>query len=108
MYMIAVATWLNHQITPKMASMGLFVYQDMQFPNPVRHGDELSLTHEVIEKRESQTKTDRGIILFRGTLSNQRCEPVLIFEATVMTRRCVDSALTHLPKTGPGKMLNLD
>ncbi len=87
LYIIGVTTWLNHQFEPKMVSMGLIGYQNMRFPNPVRHGDKLSLVHEVIEKRQSQSKSDRGIIVFRGTLSNQHSESVLVFEAIVLMRR---------------------
>ncbi len=83
-YTMAIADWLGHQFEYKMMSLGLLGYDRMEFPTPVRPGDKLILSSTAIEKRESQTKPDRGVIRFNAVVSNQKDEPVLKFEAKVM------------------------
>lgn len=83
-YTLAIADWLGHKFEYKMVSLGLLGYDRMEFPTPVRPGDKLILSSTTIEKRESQTKPDRGIIRFDTVVSNQNDEPVLKFEAKVM------------------------
>ena len=41
------------------------------FPNPVFIGDTISASTNVIEKRESKTKTDKGIVTFEHTATSQ-------------------------------------
>ena len=41
------------------------------FPNPVFIGDTISASTHVIEKRESKTKTDKGIVTFEHTATSQ-------------------------------------
>lgn len=83
-YTMAIANWLGHQFGYTMMSMGLLSYEHMEFPNPVRPGDILTLSSTIIEKRESRTKPDRGVIRFNTVVSNQKDEPVLTFEVKVM------------------------
>ena len=83
-YTMAIADWLGHQFEYTMMSLGLLGYDRMEFPAPVRPGDKLALSSTVIEKRESQSKPDRGIIRFNVVISNQKDEAVLKFEAKVM------------------------
>ena len=54
----------------------------LKWRNPVRAGDELRCTVEVLERRVSQTNSELGIVRWRWTLANQRSEPVLDLEAT--------------------------
>ncbi len=37
-------------------------FENVLQPNPVFHGDTISVETEVIEKRESKSKTDRGVV----------------------------------------------
>lgn len=46
-------------------------YQDVRHPNPVFHGDTLTVETEVIDARESQSRTDCGIVTLRHTGRNQ-------------------------------------
>jgi len=84
LYTMAISGWLGNQIEPPMASMGLLGYNNVKFPNPVRHGDQLTLTSEVIEKKASKTKLDRGVAVFRGVMTNQNGDTVMTLDATVM------------------------
>ena len=57
---------------------------EMELPNPARPGDRLSLTMTCIDKRASQSKSDRGLLTFEGVLANQRGEPVLRLRSLMM------------------------
>jgi acyl dehydratase len=52
-------------------------YDELRLPNPVRPGDELDLETNTLEKRESKSKPDRGILRNQIRLRNQRREIVL-------------------------------
>jgi acyl dehydratase len=47
-----------------------------EFPNPVFIGDTISVTTKIVDKRESKSKQDRGIVWFQHTGKNQRNEIV--------------------------------
>ena len=54
----------------------------LKWENPVRAGDALRLTVEVIDQRIAKSKPTLGIVRWRWHLANQRTEPVLDLEAT--------------------------
>lgn len=49
---------------------------DVKFPKPVFHGDTLRATTEIVAKRESRSRPDAGIVVFRHRAFNQRDELV--------------------------------
>lgn len=51
-------------------------YQDLVMPKPVFIGDTLRAETEVVEKRESKSRPDAGIVTFSHQLLNQRNEIV--------------------------------
>src|SRR4029079_9618613 len=59
-------------------------------PNAVRPDDTLDLELKVLEKRESKSKLDRGILRLRIMLRNQRRETVLECIVTVLIARRPD------------------
>ena len=67
-------------------SIGLGV-DELRWPRPVRPGDLLQLTTEILEVRPSRTKPDHGIIRIRNTTTNQDDAVVQSFMANVMVRR---------------------
>ncbi|MEJ7686948.1 MAG: MaoC family dehydratase [Variovorax sp.] len=54
----------------------------LKWPNPVRPGDALRLSAEVIEARLSDKRPTLGIVRWRWRMFNQRDLPVLELEAT--------------------------
>jgi acyl dehydratase len=66
-----------------VANLGM---TDVRFPKPVFHGDTLRSESKVIEKRESKSRSDAGIIVFEHRSFNQRGEEVAC---------CRRSALMH-------------
>jgi acyl dehydratase len=54
----------------------------VKWENPVRAGDVLRVTVEVLERRVAQSKPTLGIVRWRWRMTNQRDLPVLDLEAT--------------------------
>lgn len=59
-------------------------YDHVQYPHPMFHGDTLYVESEVLSKRESQSKPDRGIVRFRHIGRNQDGTVVIEFERTML------------------------
>ena len=59
-------------------------YQNVKHPAPMFHGDTLYVETEVVSKRESRSKPDRGIVRFRHTGRNQHGTVVIEFERTAL------------------------
>lgn len=59
------------------SSMGAAGVDELRWPQPVRPGEELSLTWTVLDTRASASKPDRGIVKVRQELHNQRDELVM-------------------------------
>ena len=63
-------------------------YRQVKHPAPMFHGDTLYVETEVVSKRESRSKPDRGIVVFRHTGRNQHGTIVIEFErAALMLKR---------------------
>ena len=62
---------------PKIAIVGLLEYEHVRIHNPVRPGDLLTITTEPVEKRESKSNPDKGIVRYSTEIKNQRNEVVL-------------------------------
>ena len=59
-------------------------YENVTHPHPLFHGDTLYVRSEVIDKRESRSKPDRGIIKLRHVGRNQDGVVVIEFVRTVL------------------------
>lgn len=57
-------------------TVGNLGWDEARFPRPVFVGDTLHVTSTVLEKRESKSRPDNGIVLFLHTAYNQRDEVV--------------------------------
>lgn len=62
-------------------------YESVRHPHPLFHGDTLYVTSEVVGKRPSTSKQDRGIVRFRHIGYNQEGVTVIEFERTVLMLR---------------------
>jgi itaconyl-CoA hydratase len=62
-------------------------YWNLRFPNFVYPGDTLLSTSEVLDKRESGSKPDRGIVHVRTTGTNQRGEEVCLYERRILVKK---------------------
>lgn len=59
-------------------------YEKIQHLAPTFHGDTIYAETEVLDKRESESKPDRGIIYVETRAHNQRGEVVLVFRRRVL------------------------
>jgi itaconyl-CoA hydratase len=62
-------------------------YWNMKFSKWVYPGDTLFASSEVLDKRESGSKADRGIVHVRTTGTNQRGEEVLVYERRILVKK---------------------
>jgi acyl dehydratase len=62
-------------------------YERINYPHPMFHGDTLYVETEVLSKRESRSKSDRGIVRFWHIGRNQDGTIVIDFERTVLILR---------------------
>lgn len=76
--------WDTGSIAGGLGSPGL---DELRWLKPVRPGDTIRTRIEIIEKRPSTSKPDRGLLRVRHEVVNQRDEPVMTFIATVFVRR---------------------
>lgn len=85
---ICIGIRLSHSMIDKdLAVIAGLGWNDVRFPAPVCVGDVLRMQSEVIEKKISQSKPDRGIVISLNSLINQ-CD-VVVAEykiATLMLR----------------------
>ena len=52
-----------------VANLGM---DEVKFPKPVFHGDTLNIQTEILDKRESKSRPDNGIVLFQHRAYNQK------------------------------------
>ena len=86
-YTMAVKQALIHQIGGNEAIIGSMGYDELRYLGPVRADDRLTLAMECIEKRESRSKPDRGIVKYLVTLTNQDDVNVLRYIDIVMVAK---------------------
>ncbi len=86
-YIMAVASYLGSHIEPKIAALGALGMTDLEFPNPMRPGDRITLVSTVTQKRSSKTRPDRGIIHYNVQLTNQNDETVYTYRIKIMVAK---------------------
>ncbi len=69
------------------ASMGSPGMDELRWLKPVRPGDTVRMNMEVMEKRESASRPDRGYMRCYYEVLNQKDEQVMSFYATQIVRR---------------------
>lgn len=62
-------------------------YENIRHPQPVFHGDTLTVETEVLSKRESRSNPDQGIVRLRHIGRNQHGTVVIDFERIVLMRK---------------------
>jgi acyl dehydratase len=68
------------------ASLGALGVDELRWLRPVRPGDTLRGTNEVIEKKASRSRPEMGIVRNKVTIYNQHDEPVLTMIPIAMWR----------------------
>ena len=78
---------LTPKLQPRLRVLAGMGWDELRLPNAVHPGDELDLETTVLEKRESKSKSDRGIVRNQIQLRNQRGEFVLRGISTILVAR---------------------
>jgi len=81
---------LTTKLQPRFHVLAGMGWDELRLPNPVRPGDELDLELTVLEKRESKSKSDRGIVRTRVLLRNQRRDTALECSSNIFVARRPD------------------
>jgi acyl dehydratase len=87
MFTVALVVGLS---VPEL-TLGTIVAQvaltDVQFPAPVFHGDTIRVRTEVVDRRESRSRPDAGLVVFEHSAFNQRGELVCRARRTGLMHR---------------------
>jgi hypothetical protein len=78
---------LTTKFQPRLNVLAGMGWDELKLPNAVRPNDELDLKATVLEKRESRSKPDRGIIRNQIHLRNQKREMVLQCISNILVAR---------------------
>jgi len=98
-FTLALVTGLSVADVTEHAAANLS-WTDVQLPNPVFFGDTIWAETEILDKRESRSNRDVGIVSMRTRGINQRREVVVEFRRTVMVyRRDAPAAADDFPGT---------
>ena len=71
----------------RACSMGSPGFDELRWVRPVRPGDTLHTEIEVVEKKPSSSKADRGMLRNKYWIKNQRGEDVITFTSMHLLRR---------------------
>ncbi|MBR0844345.1 MaoC family dehydratase N-terminal domain-containing protein [Bradyrhizobium liaoningense] len=87
----AIFISLTSKLQPQLRVLAGMGWDELRLPNAVRPGDELDLESIVLEKRESRSNPDRGILRDQIRLRNQRGETVLQCFSNILVARRPDA-----------------
>ena len=99
-FTLALITGMTVPDTSENAAANL-QWTDIKLPSPVFVGDTLWAESEILEKRESRSNPDVGIVTMRCRGINQRGQVVIEFRRTFMLyKRTAPQAVRSFPGTG--------
>ena len=92
---IIASGWYTAAVTMRLAVQGglpvargtIGVSADIQWPHPVRPGDVLRLESEILQRRELQSRPDRGMITVRSATRNGSGATVQLMTAKLLVMR---------------------
>lgn len=87
----AIFISLTSKLEPPLRVLAGLGWDEVRLPKAVRPGDHLDLESIVLEKRESRSSPDRGILRNQIRLRNQRRETVLQCIGNVLVARRPDA-----------------
>ncbi len=90
LFTLGVAVGLSVGDTTLGTTVGNLGFEKVEFPKPVFHGDTLYAETEVVDKRESRSRPQWGIVTFVHRARNQRGEIVMVARRSAMMRKKAD------------------
>jgi acyl dehydratase len=76
LFILGLVTGITVPDTTQGTTLGNLGFKETTFPKPVFHGDTIHVRTEILDKRESKSRDDSGIVFFRHYGINQRDEIV--------------------------------
>ncbi|MEU2441846.1 MaoC family dehydratase [Streptomyces rubradiris] len=76
LFILGLVSGITVPETTQGTTLGNLGFQEIKFPKPVFHGDTIRVRTEIVDKRESKSRNDSGIVTFRHLGINQRDEIV--------------------------------
>jgi acyl dehydratase len=76
LFILGLVTGITVPDTTQGTTLGNLGFKETSFPKPVFHGDTIRVRTEILDKRESKSRDDSGIVFFRHLGINQREEIV--------------------------------
>lgn len=86
-FTLGVATGIPVQETTLGTTLGNLGFRDIEFPRPVFIGDTLRVETEALDKRESKSRPEAGIVGIEHRAYNQRDEVVCVVRRTALMLR---------------------
>jgi len=87
----AIFVLLTNKLQPLFRAMAGLGFDELRLPKAVRPGDDLYLDATILEKRESKSKSDRGVVREQLRLNNQKGETVLQCISSILVARRPDA-----------------
>ena len=84
---LGIAVGLSVSETTLGTTVGNLGFDKVEFPKPVFHGDTLYAETAVVDKRESRSRPQWGIVTFEHRAKNQRGEVVMVARRNAMMRK---------------------
>lgn len=87
LHLFAICTRLFFDHEAHIAVLAMLGKDAVRFPHPARVGEQLVYETECIEARPSSSKSDRGVVRLRDTVSDSAGNVVLSQEVSLMVAR---------------------
>jgi acyl dehydratase len=89
LHLFAICTRLFFDMTDPIATLAMLGKDELKLPTAARPDEELSYWTTCVEKRPSQSKPDRGVIVLHDELTSPHGEVVLTQKVTLLVARTV-------------------
>jgi acyl dehydratase len=87
LFTLGVAVGLSVGETTLGTTVGNLGFEKVEFPKPVFHGDTIYSETEIVDKRESKSRPQWGIVTFEHRAKNQHGELVMRARRQAMLRK---------------------
>jgi len=87
LHTLAISGALIRRCPDQLATVAALGMDELRLPNPVRPGDRLSLVVECLERRESRSRPNVGIVTASSTMTNQDGLPVMTMKSTFLLQK---------------------
>jgi acyl dehydratase len=93
LFTLGLVGGISMQDTTQGTTLGNLGFSEVRFPAPLFHGDTVHVRTEIVDKRESKSRDDSGIVTFRHLALNQ--DDVVVCDCTraglMLKRTAVES-----------------